>query len=103
MIHWEQIYEAEQEDDLIYITQVLFQIDAAVNKHLDSCKLAKAMDQVNDQVLCASEAQDWIEAYNSPEKYQPVFDLSLMTTQGINKLWGRGLRRRPKEAQQECR
>ena len=58
MVNWEQVYDAQQEDDITFMTQVLFHVNAAVNKHLESCKSAQMMTQVNDCILCVSKAQD---------------------------------------------
>ena len=57
MLKWEAVYETQQSDDPTFMTQVLFAIDSMVKLHLDSCQHAKCMEDVNDEILYSSRAQ----------------------------------------------
>ena len=63
IVNWEQVYKAQQEDDSTFMIQDFFQTNAAVSKHLNSCKLTPSMDWVNDWILCTLDSQDQTEAY----------------------------------------
>ena len=51
MLETELIYEARQNDNLTFLTQVLFEIDSNIQLHLQSCKENEERTDVNDNVL----------------------------------------------------
>ena len=57
MLNWEAVYEAQQNNDHTFMTQLLFPIDSMVKLHLDSCQQAKSMDEVNDEILYSAQVQ----------------------------------------------
>jgi len=56
MINFSMLYESRQLDDPTFMTQVLYDIDSAVQLHLQSCEHFTDREQVNDNILCFDQA-----------------------------------------------
>ena len=61
MINFSTLYESRQLDDPTFLTQVLFDIDSAVQLHLQSCERFENREQVNDVILCFDQAHNDIQ------------------------------------------
>jgi len=61
MVNFSMFYESRQLDDPTFLTQVLFDIDSAVQSHLQLCERFTDREQVNDSNLCFDQAHNDIQ------------------------------------------